>query len=71
VLEHVVDDVFDRLVEQAEIRGLFDLTYCTDSTGSRLSPVSESSRSAALWVEFAFRSVTKLLNAVFLQEGVD
>jgi len=26
-LEHVVDEVFDRLVEQAACRGLLDLTY--------------------------------------------
>jgi len=31
-LEHVVDEVFDRLVEQAAARGLLDLTYCIDST---------------------------------------
>ena len=31
-LEHVVDDVFDRLVEQAAIRGLLDSTYRIDST---------------------------------------
>ncbi|MDB2239129.1 transposase [Halorubrum ezzemoulense] len=31
-LEHVVDDVFDRLVEQAAARGLLDSTYSIDST---------------------------------------
>jgi len=31
-LEHVIDDVFDRLVEQAAIRGLLDATYAIDST---------------------------------------
>ena len=29
-LEHVVDEVFDRLVEQAACRGLLDLTYCIE-----------------------------------------
>jgi hypothetical protein len=31
-LEHVIDDVFGRLVEQAAARGLLDLTYSIDST---------------------------------------
>lgn len=31
-LEHVIDDVFDRLVEQASVRGLLDSTYAIDST---------------------------------------
>jgi len=31
-LEHVVEDVFDRLVEQAAVRGLLDSTYSIDST---------------------------------------
>ncbi len=31
-LEHVIDDVFDRLVEQAACRGLLDSTYSIDST---------------------------------------
>jgi hypothetical protein len=31
-LEHVIDDVFDRLVEQAAARGLLDSTYSIDST---------------------------------------
>ena len=31
-LEHVVDEVFDRLVEQAAARGLLDSTYSIDST---------------------------------------
>ena len=31
-LEHVIDDVFDQLVEQAAIRGLLDVTYAIDST---------------------------------------
>jgi len=34
-LEHVVDEVFDRLVEQAACRGLLDLTYSIDSTDVR------------------------------------
>jgi transposase len=31
-LEHVIDDVFDRLVERAAARGLLDSTYSIDST---------------------------------------
>ncbi len=34
-LEHVVDDVFDRLVEQAAVRGLLDMAYRIDSTDVR------------------------------------
>jgi len=37
-LEHVVDEVFDRLVEQAAARGLLDLTYRIDSTDVRAMP---------------------------------
>lgn len=37
-LEHVVDDVFDRLVEQAALRGLLDLSYRIDSTDVRAMP---------------------------------
>jgi len=37
-LEHRVDDVFDRLVEQAAARGLLDLTYRIDSTDVRALP---------------------------------
>ena len=31
-LEHIIDDVFEQLVEQAAIRGLLDATYAIDST---------------------------------------
>jgi len=31
-LEHVIDDVFNQLVEQAAVRGLLDVTYSIDST---------------------------------------
>ncbi len=31
-LKHVIDDVFDRVVEQAAVRGLLDSTYSLDST---------------------------------------
>ena len=31
-LEHVIDDVFTQLVEQAAVRGLLDVTYSIDST---------------------------------------
>ena len=34
-LEHVVDEVFDHLVEQAARLGLLNLTYCIDSTDVR------------------------------------
>ncbi|EMA17954.1 transposase (ISH11) [Haloarcula argentinensis DSM 12282] len=40
-LEHVVDGVFDRLVEQAAWRGLLDLTYCIDSTDVRAMPADK------------------------------
>ncbi len=37
-LEHVVDEVFDHLVEQAAARGLLDMTYRIDSTDVRAMP---------------------------------
>jgi hypothetical protein len=37
-LEHLVDDVFQRLVEQTAARGLLDVTYCIDSTDMRAMP---------------------------------
>jgi hypothetical protein len=37
-LEHVVDEVFDRLVEQAAVRGLLDMTYRIDSTDVHTIP---------------------------------
>ncbi|WP_458187807.1 transposase [Haladaptatus sp. NG-WS-4] len=37
-LEHVVDDVFTHLVEQAACRGLLNLTYCIDSTDVKAMP---------------------------------
>ncbi len=37
-LEHVANEVFDHLVEQAARRGLLDLTYCIDSTDVRAMP---------------------------------
>jgi hypothetical protein len=37
-LEHVVDDVFDRLVEQAAVRGLLDMAFRIDSTDVRAMP---------------------------------
>ncbi len=40
-LEHVVDDVFTRLVEQAARCGLLDLTYCIDSTDVRAMPADQ------------------------------
>jgi len=40
-LEHVVDEVFDRLVEQAACRGLLDLTYSIDSTDVRTMPADQ------------------------------
>jgi len=40
-LEHVVDDVFERLVEQAARRGLLDLIYCIDSTDVRAMPADQ------------------------------
>ncbi len=41
VLEHVVDEVFDQLVEQAARRGLLDLTYSIDSTDVRAMPADQ------------------------------
>ena len=40
-LEHVVDEVFDHLVEQAALRGLLDLTYSIDSTDVRTMPADQ------------------------------
>ncbi|MFC4987539.1 transposase [Saliphagus infecundisoli] len=40
-LEHVVDEVFDHLVEQAARRGLLDLTYSIDSTDVRAMPADQ------------------------------
>ncbi|MEA5387248.1 transposase [Haloarculaceae archaeon H-GB11] len=40
-LEHVVDEVFDRLVEQAACRGLLHLTYCIDSIDVRAMPADQ------------------------------
>ena len=40
-LEHVVDEVFDHLVEQAARRGLLNLTYCIDSTDVRTMPADQ------------------------------
>ncbi|MGQ3722160.1 transposase [Natrialba aegyptia] len=40
-LEHVVDEIFDHLVEQAAYRGLLDLTYCIDSTDVRTMPADQ------------------------------
>ncbi len=40
-LEHVVDQIFDHLVEQAARRGLLDLTYCIDSTDVRTMPADQ------------------------------
>jgi len=40
-LKHVVDGVFDRLVNQATRRGLLDLTYCIDSTDVRATPADQ------------------------------
>jgi hypothetical protein len=37
-LEHIVDEVFNHLVEQAAARGLLDLTYRIDSTDVRAMP---------------------------------
>ena len=37
-LEHVVDEVFDHLVEQAARRSLLDVTSCIDSTDVRAMP---------------------------------
>jgi hypothetical protein len=38
-LEHVVEEIFAHLVEQAALRGLLDLTYSIDSTDVRAMPV--------------------------------
>jgi len=40
-LEHVVDDVFDHLVEQAAARGLLDSTYRIDSTDVEAIPYND------------------------------
>ncbi|EMA43675.1 transposase for insertion sequence element ISH11 [Halobiforma nitratireducens JCM 10879] len=40
-LEHVVDDIFDYLVEQTAARGLLDLTYSIDSTDMRAMPADQ------------------------------
>ena len=40
-LEHVVDEVFNHLIEQAARRGLLDLTYCIDSTDVRTMPADQ------------------------------
>ncbi len=40
-LEHVVDEIFDHLVEQAALRGLLDLTYSIDSTDVRAMPADQ------------------------------
>jgi hypothetical protein len=40
-LKHIVDEVFDHLVEQAAQRGLLDLTCCIDSTDVRAMPVDQ------------------------------
>lgn len=40
-LEHVADEVFDYLVEQAAVRGLLDLTYSIDSTDVRTMPADQ------------------------------
>ncbi|WP_372479929.1 transposase [Halomicrobium sp. HM KBTZ05] len=40
-LEHVVDNIFDHLVEQAARRGLLDLIYCIDSTDVRAMPADQ------------------------------
>jgi hypothetical protein len=37
-LEHVIEDVFDWLVEQAAVRGLLDMTFRIDSTDVRAMP---------------------------------
>ncbi len=37
-LEHVVDDIFNHLVEQAALRGLLDLAYSIDLTDVRAMP---------------------------------
>ena len=40
-LEHVVDEVFDHLIEQAASGGLLDLTYSIDSTDVRTMPADQ------------------------------
>jgi len=40
-LEHVVDEVFNHLVEQATARGLLDVTYCIDSTDVKAVPADQ------------------------------
>ena len=40
-LEHVVDEIFDRLVKQAARRGLPDLTYCIYSTEVKAMPADQ------------------------------
>ena len=40
-LEHVADEVFEHLVEQAAFRGLLDLTYSIDSTDVRTMPADQ------------------------------
>ena len=37
-LEHVVNEVFNHLIEQAAAGGLLDVTYCIDSTDVRTMP---------------------------------
>lgn len=37
-LEHIVEEVFERLVKQAVRRGLLDSTFCIDSTDIRAMP---------------------------------
>jgi len=39
--EHVVNEVFNRLVKRAAARGLLDLTYCVDSTDVRAMPANQ------------------------------
>jgi len=41
-LEHVVDDVFERLVEQAAGGGLLDVTYCIDSADVKAMPADRA-----------------------------
>ena len=41
-LEHVVNEVFNHLIEQAAAGGLLDLTYCIDSTDVRTMSRIES-----------------------------
>ena len=40
-LKHVVNEVFDRFVDQAAARGLLDLIYCIDSTDVRAMPADQ------------------------------